>query len=71
METTVTPSPTRRALSTKHAAQYLDLSDSFLRKARMKNSNTVGPKYRKMGSKILYTIEDLNEFLDQLPTQVA
>ena len=71
MGTTVTSLQIRRVLSSKHAAEYLDVSDSFLRKSRMKNPRTSGPRYRKAGAKVLYLIEDLNEFLDQLPTQVA
>ena len=59
------------ALNTKKAAEYIGVSDSFLRKSRMKNSNFSGPKYKKVGSKVIYKIEHLNEYIDQLPTQAA
>lgn len=62
-------------LGTKHAAEWLDVSESFLRKTRMKRKpdeeRIEGPKYKKVGTKVIYTIEFLKEWLDQLPTQSA
>ena len=62
-------------LGTKHAAEWLDVSESFLRKTRMKRKpdeeRIAGPKYKKVGTKVIYTIEFLKEWLDQLPTQSA
>ena len=65
-----------RGLSTKNAAAYLGVSDSYLRKTRLKDKDpdkgwAPGPRYKKLGSKVVYTIEALDEFLDQLPTQAA
>ena len=60
---------------TKHAAEWFDVSESFLRKTRMKRKpdeeRIEGPKYKKVGTKVIYTIEFLKEWLDQLPTQSA
>jgi len=63
------------ALSTKRAAEYLGVSDSFLRKTRMKRKpdeeRIEGPTYKKVGTKVIYTIEFLQEWLEQLPTRSA
>jgi len=59
------------ALNTKKAAEFIGVSESFLRKSRMKKSDISGPKYKKIGSKVIYKIEHLNEYIDQLPTQTA
>lgn len=63
------------ALSTKRAAEYLGVSDSFLRKTRMKRKpdeeRIKGPTYKKVGSKVIYTIEHLKEWINRLPTQAA
>lgn len=60
------------ALNSKRAAEYLGVSDSFLRKTRMKKNpdeeRTEGPGFKKAGSKVLYTKESLDEWLNQLPT---
>ena len=60
------------ALSTKRAAEYLGVSDSFLRKTRMKKKpdekRMAGPIFKKAGTKVLYTKESLDEWLNQLPT---
>ena len=66
METDSTPIV--GALSTKKAAEYIGVSDSFLRKTRMKKSEIKGPTYKKFGSKVLYRICDLEDYLDRLPS---
>ena len=63
--------PTIGALNTKKAAEFIGVSESYLRKSRMKNSNVSGPKYKKVGSKVIYKIGHLHEYIDQLPTQTT
>lgn len=48
-------------LDTRGAAKFLGLSASFLAKARM---NGTGPKYAKLGKKVVYREQDLVAFLD-------
>ncbi len=57
--------PVPRGLSTADAAHYISFSESFLRKARIGLSNTPGPKFKKIGKKVVYLREDLDAFLDQ------
>jgi hypothetical protein len=45
---------------TRAAAQCLDVSESFLAKARM---NGTGPRYRKLGRAVRYTDGDLDHWL--------
>lgn len=46
---------------TRAAARFLGLSPRTLEKMRMENS---GPRYRKFGSRCVYTINDLREWAD-------
>ncbi len=57
--------PVPRGLSTADAACYISFSESFLRKARIGLTNTPGPKFKKIGKKVVYLREDLDAFLDQ------
>lgn len=54
-----------RGFSTKGAAKYLGISESYLKSARKKNPppGVVGPKFTKIGSKIIYLREDLDAHL--------
>ncbi len=54
-----------RGFSTREAAKYLGISESYLKSARKKNPppGVVGPKFTKIGSKIIYLREDLNAHL--------
>ena len=56
------------ALNTKKAAEYIGISDSFLRKTRMKKSEIRGPTFKRFGSKVIYRIRDLEDYLDRLPS---
>ena len=54
-----------RGFSTKEAAKFLGISESYLKSARKKNPppGVVGPKFTKIGSKIIYLREDLDAHL--------
>ena len=61
-EVTITPT----AVDTAGAALYTGFSESFLRKARMEGglpNRTPGPHFVKIGSKIIYLIKDLDNWL--------
>ena len=61
---TVTDDPLPpRGFDTKAAARYLGLSQSWLRKTRM-GIGGPGPKFKKVGRRVIYTIDSLEEFLD-------
>lgn len=49
--------PTRRYLTPQEAADYLGLSLSNLAKRRMWGT---GPRYLKLGRRVVYEIEDLD-----------
>ena len=50
-----------RFLRTKEAAAYLSLSARTLEKHRTYGT---GPTYRKIGGRVLYTVEDLQSWAD-------
>ncbi len=56
-----------RGFSTKTAAEYIGVSESYLKSARKKNKPEalVGPKFTKIGSKIIYLREDLEAYLTE------
>ena len=54
-----------RALNTAQAARYLGLSPSYLEKSRVNQTNIPGPKFRKIGKRVIYTRESLDSWLDQ------
>lgn len=54
-----------RAFSTSEAAKYTSFSESWLRKARIGLTDTPGPRFRKIGKRVLYLREDLDAFLEQ------
>ena len=55
-----------RGLRSRNAADYLGVSEEFLRKARQGKTKVKGPPYRKLGERIvIYTIEDLDAYIDE------
>ena len=54
-----------RGFSTKRAAEYLGISESYLKSARKKKKpkTIVGPRFTRIGTKIIYPLEDLEDFL--------
>ena len=52
-----------RGLSTKAAARYLGLSTSFLEKARINQTKTPGPPFKKIGKRVVYLKDQLDTFL--------
>ena len=53
-----------RGLNTASAARYLGLSTSFLEKARINQTTTPGPKFRRKGKRILYLKNELDQYLE-------
>jgi excisionase family DNA binding protein len=49
-------------LTTKQAAEYLNLSDSYVEKLRVRGG---GPLFKKIGRSVRYSTGDLDEFLVQ------
>ena len=61
------PPITRRGLSETEAANYIGMSRSFLRQARMDGkrlNRTPGPPFTKIGRKVLYLKDDLDGWLE-------
>jgi len=61
------PPVRRRGLSEAEAAEYIGMSRSFLRQARMdgrRPNRTPGPPFTKIGRKILYLKDDLDAWLE-------
>ncbi len=55
-----------RLMTEKEAAPYIGMSRSFLRQSRMNGKReirTPGPPYLKIGRKVLYLVEDLDDWL--------
>ena len=55
-----------RVLNEKAAAQYIGMSVSYLQKDRMNGElpgRTPGPRYAKLGKRIVYLREDLDAWL--------
>ncbi len=57
----------KRFFSEAEAAHYLSLSRSYLRKSRMQSSDLPGPRWRKLGRRIIYDAVDLDQFAESLP----
>lgn len=61
----------KRAFSEKEAAEYIGMSRSFLRQARMTGplpDRAPAPPFRRIGPRtVRYFKEDLDDFLDQFP----
>ncbi len=61
------PPVPRRGLSEAEAANYIGMSRSFLRQARMDGrrlNRTPGPPFTKIGRKVLYLQDDLDAWLE-------
>ena len=59
-------SPKHRLLTEKQAAPYIGMSRSFLRQSRMngkRQNRTAGPPFLKIGRKVLYLADDLDDWL--------
>ncbi len=57
----------KRGLSEAEAANYIGMSQSFLRQARMDGkrlNRTPGPPFTKIGRKVLYLKDDLDGWLE-------
>lgn len=55
-----------RALNEKAAAQYIGMSVSYLQKDRMNGTlpgRIAGPRYAKLGKRVVYLREDLDTWL--------
>ena len=55
-----------KALNEKAAAQYIGMSVSYLQKDRMNGEllgRTPGPRYAKLGKRVVYLREDLDAWL--------
>jgi excisionase family DNA binding protein len=61
MNADVAPNPRPRYLTTEEAAEFLRLSARTLEKHR---STGVGPRYRKFGRRVCYTIADLEAWAE-------
>lgn len=61
-------SMTKITLTEKEAAEYIGMSQSFLRKDRMdgvREHRTPGPQFLKLGKSVRYLKEDLDAWLLQ------
>lgn len=60
-------------LDTRNAALHLGLSQSTLRKARSTGQlcGVEGPRYSKLGYRVVYSIKALNEWLAQFSDQIC
>ena len=57
----------KRALSEIEAARYINMSRSYLRQDRMdgiREKRTPGPRYVRIGRRIRYLKDDLDEWLE-------
>ncbi len=61
------PSALVRGFSTKGAAEYLGVSESYLKSARRKNNpqSIAAPRFTRLGRKCIYLREDLDAFLNE------
>ena len=50
-------------MSPRQAAQYVNLSPSFLAKMRMRSGPKQGPRYAKIGKAVVYRRSDLDQWL--------
>jgi predicted DNA-binding transcriptional regulator AlpA len=58
---------TQRALKEPEAAEYISMSESFLRQSRMdgiRENRTPGPPFVKIGRAVRYLREDLDAWLE-------
>lgn len=57
--------PPARGLNTAASANYIGFSEAYLRKARRGKTQVSGPKYKRIGNRVVYLREDLDAFLDE------
>ena len=65
------PSIEVRAFNTVDASRYAGHSEGYFKKARRGKTGTPGPKFRKIGKRVIYLREDLDEWLDQFGPSIA
>ncbi|PKF78223.1 DNA-binding protein [Vibrio sp. vnigr-6D03] len=61
------PSNTKRAFTEQETAEYIGMSRSFLRQARMegqRKNRTIAPPFIKIGRAVRYLKEDLDLWLE-------
>lgn len=56
-------------LSTQQAASYLGIAEITLRNSRVSGflGKSTAPKFRKIGSKVIYFQSDLDDWINDLP----
>ncbi len=57
--------PVARGLRPRDAAEYIGFSEAFLKKARYGLTEIAGPRFKKLGNRVIYLREDLDAFLEQ------
>ena len=59
--------PLVRGFPTKQAAEYIGVSESYLKSARRKNNpqSLVAPRFTRLGTKCIYLREELDAFLTE------
>ncbi|MBM3223125.1 MAG: helix-turn-helix domain-containing protein [Candidatus Tectomicrobia bacterium] len=65
---------TKNALRDPEAAEYIGMSESFLRQSRMdgiRENRTPGPPFVKIGRSVRYLVEDLEQWLKQYRQEPA
>ena len=58
----------KRAFTTAEASQYIAMSESFLRQARIdgeRENRTPGPPFVKIGRSVRYLKQDLDDWLER------
>ena len=68
-----TPTTTQKLLTEREAARYLNVSQQFLRKARMdgaRERHARGPRFVKAGRMVRYAVEDLDAWITQHQREV-
>lgn len=53
---------TKVTLTTKEAAQYLGVSEDYMKRARITGKGAV---FVKIGRRVVYRVDDLNQFMDK------
>ena len=57
-----------RGLPVAAAARYIGLSESFLNKARVNQTKLPGPDFIRVGARVIYLRESLDNYLDNPPS---
>ncbi len=56
--------PEPHGFNPKEASRFTGMSESWLSKARMGITPTKGPRFKKVGRRVIYTLDSLNDFLN-------